>query len=67
MIRRIRRWLATPRGKITAVALFPVFLFFAIPPDLMQDISSRAVVDRHGELLRLTLSRDDKYHFSAAG
>lgn len=49
------------RWRLAALAL-PLVVFLAIPPKLMQDVSfSRAVYDRHGELLRLTLSRDDKY------
>jgi len=53
------------RRALVALAL-PVVLFLAVPPKLMQDVSfSRAVYDRHGELLRLTLSHDDKYRLFA--
>src|SRR5690349_689733 len=47
---------------LLALPLFALCLFLAVPPKLMQDVSfSRAVYDQHGELMRLTLSHDDKF------
>jgi penicillin-binding protein 1C len=59
--------LVMPKGfkKFRRILLLPLLafgIFLAVSPRLMQDVSfSRAVYDRHGELLRLTLSRDEKY------
>jgi len=50
------------RTKFLAIILLPLLIFLAIPPDLLQDVSfSRSVNDRSGELLRLTLAKDQKY------
>lgn len=55
------RMLSRPR-KCLLFALLPVVLFLAVPPDVLSDVSfSRAVLDRNGNLLRLTLSEDGKY------
>jgi len=42
--------------------MLALFLFLAQKPPLLEDVTfSRAVYDRHGALLRLTLSKDEKY------
>ncbi|HJD56477.1 MAG TPA: penicillin-binding protein 1C [Rickettsia endosymbiont of Pyrocoelia pectoralis] len=45
-----------------------IVLYFAIPPaPLLQNISfSQRVVDRNGELMRISLSKDDKYRIFAS-
>lgn len=44
------------------LALMLITLFLATPPALLEDVSfSRAVYGRNGVLLRLTLSKDDRY------
>ncbi len=47
---------------MAVLACVPIVLFLISKPPLLDNISfSRAVYDRHGELLRLTLSADQKY------
>ncbi len=48
--------------RVSAVVLLLLCVLLAIPPALLNDVSfSRAVYDRHGQLLRLTLSADGYY------
>lgn len=59
-------WLKRPRHVAAGVALAAVLaggaVFFAHKPPLLDDVPfSRAVFDRHGVLLRLTLTPDEKY------
>jgi len=47
---------------ITVPVLVILFLFRLLSPSLKSDVSfSQAIYDRSGRLIRLTLSRDDKY------
>jgi penicillin-binding protein 1C len=49
-------------ARIALPVLIIVALFRLLSPSLQSDISfSQAIYDRNGKLLRLTLSRDDKY------
>jgi len=61
--RGLKKWRALSwRHQLLLIALLLVLIFFAIPPALLSDVSfSRAVLDRNGNLLRLTLSQDGKY------
>nr|MBP7253442.1 penicillin-binding protein 1C [Alphaproteobacteria bacterium] len=59
-------WLRRPRHRVGLVAASALLagagFFFTSRPPLLADISfSRAVYDRHGVLLRLTLTVDEKY------
>ena len=57
-----RRGLRRYRRKILLGFAALLLLFFAIPPRLLQDVPfSRAVYDRDGKLLHLTLAKDEKY------
>ena len=55
--------LLTKRKSIVAIVIVVILsLFRLISPSLQSDVSfSQAIYDRNGKLLRLTLSRDDKY------
>lgn len=49
-------------ARIAAPVLIILVLFRLLSPSLQSDVSfSQAIYDRSGKLLRLTLSRDDKY------
>ncbi|MDH4162753.1 MAG: penicillin-binding protein 1C [Nitrospirota bacterium] len=48
--------------RFAAITLITLVLFRLLSPSLKSDVSfSQAIYDRNGKLLRLTLSRDDKY------
>ncbi|MES2984157.1 MAG: penicillin-binding protein 1C [Pseudomonadota bacterium] len=56
-----RQWIKAAKISAASVA-FAFVVFLAFKPPLLDTVSfSHAVFDRHGALLRLTLSRDEKY------
>lgn len=63
----LRRWLARAGLVLGLLALAAVAAWWFSPrPDLLEGLSfSRPVLDRHGTLLRLPLSRDGKYRVRA--
>ncbi len=56
-----RHWIGLSLAGLALAGLGLVWGFLPKPP-LLEDVAfSRAIVDRHGQLLRVTLSRDEKY------
>ncbi len=61
-MRSWRPWLAWGAVASGAILLAALALFMAARPPLLRDVPfSRAVYDRHGKLLQLTLTADEKY------